>query len=148
MRLRLSQHLKYLAATSVVLLSTVGVVLGTTGISLGTSTACGCESSESWGSEEINVGEVEEGASVRRMVTSAPAPEALSEITTRLSDETYFRLLKTCEPNSIARGATCTAEVLFDAPDAAGRYTTIVEITGDGAGGRRRDRITVTGTVR
>jgi hypothetical protein len=46
MRLRLSRHLRYLAATSIALISTVSVLIGTTGMPLGTSAACGCETKE------------------------------------------------------------------------------------------------------
>jgi len=41
MRLRLSQHLRHLAA-SIVLLCTTGVLIGTTAGPLGASVACGC----------------------------------------------------------------------------------------------------------
>src|ERR1700727_103463 len=56
MRSRLSQHLRYLAV-SIVLLGTTGVIVGTTGVPLGASVACGCEG----GGEEGGGGEEEEG---------------------------------------------------------------------------------------
>jgi hypothetical protein len=46
MRSRLSRRLRYLAATSIALISTASVLIGTVGMSLGTSAACGCKAKE------------------------------------------------------------------------------------------------------